>query len=715
MASDQAKELRKQGIAAAKAGQVDQARQLLQQSLRIDPQNEASWLWLVSLAKDQREKMFYLNRLLEINPNNDMGIQALNSLGMTREQLTGQVSSLPSRPDNRATIAASSQTPGIPLPEAQRITQLQDEVDVMMREYLASRESAPTTPIQWVQKTSGRAGERDIWGLRGAIAGGVAVGIVVLLLVGYGIVWNTPALRGIVFVPTPTLTYTPRPPTATATATPGDTPTPSPTPRLTLTPSATVPPQIPNGNVAPPLPTKVFPPAFAKGVQGAIILLDHGRYDEALPTLNAEITSVANSFDPAPYYYAALTLIGQKKYTEAKQMMLDAKQRLTDTSDGDTKAVVNGALAYTDYLMAQAAVDEGRNGASAPLLAQAEEAAATAISNSPRFDLAYLAQAGSARLTKDYTKAIKALDSGLAVSELASDVKLLVEKGEIYFEQKQYDKAEYQAFLALYIDPSTESALQLRIKTAVAQDKAGLAVIYSQAYLYYYPGSVDGYIQLAQARMAEGKNDLALQAFSQALTGGDNADVLLARADLYLSKDQYKLAQADLTKAFALTKDDKVRARRMETAYAAGDTSTAERDAEALLGTNVIPDARIKLIQARILIDKAKPTDKKAYQDAADLLTDTTAEVPAELRPIAQEYQAKVAYALGQYDVALKAIEAALAQGETGTRHYIHGQVLEAQGKKDLAIREYDWVMRWSIVYTYPFIEDVQTRLDKLK
>ena len=133
MASDQAKELRKQGIAAAKAGQVDQARQLLQQSLRLEPQNEASWLWLVSLAKDQREKMFYLNRLLEINPNNEMGQQALKALGMTREQLVSQVSSLPSRPDNRATLSASAQAPGIPVPDAQRITQLQEEVDAMIR------------------------------------------------------------------------------------------------------------------------------------------------------------------------------------------------------------------------------------------------------------------------------------------------------------------------------------------------------------------------------------------------------------------------------------------------------------------------------------------------------------------------------------------------------------------------------------------------------
>jgi tetratricopeptide (TPR) repeat protein len=153
----------------------------------------------------------------------------------------------------------------------------------------------------------------------------------------------------------------------------------------------------------------------------------------------------------------------------------------------------------------------------------------------------------------------------------------------------------------------------------------------------------------------------------------------------------------------------------MEAAYEAGDTSTAQRDAEALLGTNVVPDAQIKLIQARVLIDKAKTNDKKAYQDASDLLKDAIGEIPANLRTIALEYQAKAGYALGQYDDALKAIEGALAQGETGTRHYLHGLILEAQGKKDAAIREYDWLVTWSTIYDYPFIKDVQARLDKLK
>ena len=123
MSSEQAKELRRQGIAAAKAGQKDQARQLLQQSLRIDPGSEAAWLWLVSVSRDQRERLFCLNKLLEINPNNEMAHQSLQQLGLTREQLaqsqqtgapTPQAS--PSQPVSRAAQAA----PPAPTPHRSR-------------------------------------------------------------------------------------------------------------------------------------------------------------------------------------------------------------------------------------------------------------------------------------------------------------------------------------------------------------------------------------------------------------------------------------------------------------------------------------------------------------------------------------------------------------------------------------------------------------------
>ncbi|MEZ4667624.1 MAG: tetratricopeptide repeat protein [Anaerolineae bacterium] len=631
---------------------------------------------------------------------------------MTREQLAAQVSSLPARPDNRAAVAATTQTPGIPIPDEQRIQQVENEIDSIIEEYL--KPPVGYTGVQWVQKKNGRAGERDIWTLRSYIAGGAVAGLVAFLIIGYTIVWNTPALRGIVFVPTPTLTPTPMPPTFTPTPTPGLTPTPSPTPRVSPTPSPTVPPQIPNGILNPPQPTALFVSAFDKGVQEAANLIDRKLYEEALPTLEFEITQVASNFDPGPYYYAAQALIGDGRLAEAKQMMIRAQDRLTDTASGNTRGIVNGGLAYVNLLLAQNAMKDGNSQAANDLLNDVKEQATLAIESAPRFDVPYVALAEQQRLNKNYSDALDTLDKGLAIPELAANVNLLVEKGQIYFEQKDYDKAAYQAFLALYADPTTETAHRLRIEIAMAQNKPGLAVLYSQAYIFYYPGSTDAYRYLGDARLAEGNSDLALVAYEQGMIGGERADFLISRAELYNQKGQYAEALKDLTDAFELNDDPATRAKRMEIAYLADRTSVAKQDAEALLGQNVIPDEQIKLLQARILVDDAKPDIQDDYKQALELLTNIDGALAVDLRDIAAEYKARAQFSLKQYAEALRSIDAALATRETGSRHYWRGQILEAQGKKDAALREYDWLLTWSEIYPYPFMDDVANRVEAL-
>ena len=77
MSTDQAKQLLQQGIAAARAGQSGQARQLLQEAVRRDPRNEAAWLWLSSVAKDPPERIFCLKKVLEINPANENALKGL--------------------------------------------------------------------------------------------------------------------------------------------------------------------------------------------------------------------------------------------------------------------------------------------------------------------------------------------------------------------------------------------------------------------------------------------------------------------------------------------------------------------------------------------------------------------------------------------------------------------------------------------------------------
>jgi tetratricopeptide (TPR) repeat protein len=120
LSSEQARELQERGIQAARAGQKDQARKLLQQSLRLDPENDTTWLWMASVSRDKRERLLCLKRVLEINPENEMGIKAVQSLGVDPAQL------VPPRRTNADSMAAddaSAQDPGIPMPEADRLAE----------------------------------------------------------------------------------------------------------------------------------------------------------------------------------------------------------------------------------------------------------------------------------------------------------------------------------------------------------------------------------------------------------------------------------------------------------------------------------------------------------------------------------------------------------------------------------------------------------------
>jgi len=58
------------GVAAARAGRFQQARNHLRQVTAHDPQNEEAWLWLAGVADDPRESLACLAQALTINPRN---------------------------------------------------------------------------------------------------------------------------------------------------------------------------------------------------------------------------------------------------------------------------------------------------------------------------------------------------------------------------------------------------------------------------------------------------------------------------------------------------------------------------------------------------------------------------------------------------------------------------------------------------------------------
>jgi tetratricopeptide (TPR) repeat protein len=730
MASDQAKDLRQRGIAAAKAGQKEEARQLLQQSLRIEPNNESAWLWLASVARDQRERLFSLQKVLEINPTNDTarkalegpapsqppppppGAPAIRSLSISRPPSSASTTPAAVSPPSPSATGQEigGQTPGVPVPGTNAIAEAQKQAEMVVREY-----TVPISdPVKWVHKTRRRAGERDVLLLRVYIAAAV---IGALLVVGGGLflfVTTNPDARSVLFAPTPTMTYTP---TITPSPTPGLTPTPSPTPALTLTPSPTVPSNIPTSNpYVPPTPTSIYPPIGDNTLKQAILQMDHGQYSLVIPTLQAIQRQNANTFDANSYYYQAIALAENGDTDQAERLMTDAEGRLTTSSSNTDNALVNAGFAYVYAKMAEDSEAKGESGRSN--WQKVQERAQAAIDADPRVAEPYILLAKSYASSSDYENAISAVDQGLQQPDLATNLNLIVEKGQVYYQQGELDLAQYQAFLVLYINPAIESAHLLQIQVALAKNDPGLAVIYTQNYLFYFTGSALGYKLLGDARVAEGNTDLALAAYTQALAGGTDApgalQALESRADLYNQQKRYDLARQDYTDAMRLTDDPQIQAKRMIAAYNAGNYSTANDDATALLGSGVLPDSELKLYQARILVDQAQDNERTKFQQALTLLGQAGSGLPADLTATADEYKARADFAVGNFPEALTAINNALDAGENGSRHYWRGRILEAQGKKDEAAREYEWVVSWSLIYPYSFRVDAQDRLTSL-
>lgn len=58
------------GIALAKIGKIVEARNVLSKVIKNNPKSEAGWLWLAWISEKKEHKLFCINRILQINPNN---------------------------------------------------------------------------------------------------------------------------------------------------------------------------------------------------------------------------------------------------------------------------------------------------------------------------------------------------------------------------------------------------------------------------------------------------------------------------------------------------------------------------------------------------------------------------------------------------------------------------------------------------------------------
>jgi len=69
-----------QGIAAVKARNIQQARQLLDAAIRASPNDELTWGWFYNVCKNDEERLRCLREVLRINPSNEIARRKYNEL-----------------------------------------------------------------------------------------------------------------------------------------------------------------------------------------------------------------------------------------------------------------------------------------------------------------------------------------------------------------------------------------------------------------------------------------------------------------------------------------------------------------------------------------------------------------------------------------------------------------------------------------------------------
>ncbi|MBI3244125.1 MAG: tetratricopeptide repeat protein [Chloroflexi bacterium] len=70
-----------EGIDAARRGERAKARDKFTRYLRYDQKNEQAWLWMSSVVESDRERVYCLNAVLKLNPNNKTAKRGLALLG----------------------------------------------------------------------------------------------------------------------------------------------------------------------------------------------------------------------------------------------------------------------------------------------------------------------------------------------------------------------------------------------------------------------------------------------------------------------------------------------------------------------------------------------------------------------------------------------------------------------------------------------------------
>lgn len=715
MGQESLNQLLHQGIAAARGGQRDAARSILQNVVRMDPRNEIGWMWLSSVASDDSERLFCLKKLLEVNPQNEFALKGLRALGVE-----------PGRQGSEALSGAV-----VPTLDEGKYARVLQAVDDFLQGYDPQPYGAADT--SWTRKRRGRYAEGGAARLRQAMIAAALVMLVALVAGGLIVIQATGVLEGegqqISLFNTRVPSLTPRP---TFTPTLGG-PAPTEFPTSMAVPPTTIPRDLVRGDpYALAEPTEIYPrvnASVARLVEEAVAHYWVGDYQTALAMLQEERERSEPHCYATLVYYEALSLAAMQDYQKATALLEWAQnyepQRGFASCRGEP--ILLAGLAEIRYLQ------DNRSAAALDLATQAlaqDSRLIPAVLTKARVELAHGDRAAARGTVMP------------ALVNRPNDLNLLVIAAEIEIADGQPASALEHVGRALTIDPARLPALKLQAEAYLrlaAQSQPGdrrtqyygLGVRSAQALLLYYPGEPAGYLFLAEARLGEGNVDMAETALTRILDNApglpESAEAIIKRAyalhgELCYTSGRLGDAYGDFEKAATIGSgavDAAIVERLVTIALREGNLSAAQGWLSQLLALD--PNNRqYRLWQAQMFVETCSlyPDQLSCdYSGTLALLSDVfIAELPQEAqRADAYAYRAQAQYhqvmqrgaAAGQGRLALQLAlndnTQALLVRDVAVDQYIRALILEALDEPTRALESYQWVSYWGDLYRYPF------------
>ncbi len=772
MAQDRAKQLLQQGIAAAKAGQKNQAFQILQQMVKIDPHNETAWLWLSSVARNDQERIFCLRQLLGINPQNELAIKGLKAYG---------IEPAPPEQEEQQQKTAAPQA-NVPVVSKETLMKIQPALDDFLRGY----NPAPYTPleIEWVHKEKRRYGEGAARRLRTSIYAAAALGVaavLVLALVLGGSVLD--ALRGdateqvrraeviISLTPTNTLIPTQNP----------NTPVPEDLQENALVFPTPVGLRPGDAAAVNPTATIVYPRFSGAGssMNTAVAFFSVSDYEQVSEISESIRVSQSLHCYEETYYYDAvgMAMSGRRSDLDAAERLLRdalAAERPQGTNSCQESALLTAGLCFVKYQrglninpaeLGSAAVDCEAALATDPAIVQAADTLAKIYLEQGNLD-------GARRVLED---ALEANERN------AGNLILLLGLADIELALGDPDAALVYVSTALYVDPVSELALQKRVVAylSLAEEatrperrivRYGTAATFAEYYLEFYPGSAMGHALLAEARLREGNPDQALYLLNKLIDSQNTLDdanrdtealqrAYALRVEIYTGRRDWDKAGEDLDTLIALDQGNAAQwaTTQIEIALNTGDYATAhaiyvQLRAEAPNQIDLLLQEVFTWRQACLFGARCPRNDYNTASYEAVVINELlTEEILASLDADSPEYADALFYRveaefiafskekLGIDDAAngpdlfdfdlesltdedaatldsmLERMQGVAAIRETADTYYLLGRIYIMTGQQPAALQVYEWLAYWGQSYDYPFAADVSWTYDRLQ